>query len=338
MTRGQHWIQTSCHVAVVAVCLAANPAWACSIPVFRYALERWPADLFVATVDVPADAAAATKDALNWLEDRAQPNGGPLNLAVERTPATEQQARGADRGTLEIARHSRGQVARRLWSGELTEAKAALAGGPWQEELIRRLATGDAVVWLVLEGTDPVAATHAAQLLDDELPRLAEDTVLPRGIGLPGSELLAAIPLEVRFSVLTVPAGAGGEELLRATLLAGHQESAAEGETLDPQAALVVPVFGRGRAAAVLPAATLTGDALAEFTAFLCGACSCQVKQLNPGFDLLLPVDWEQVLFGEGLAALPQPAGEPATTRKLELVPIPAGRSRPSAAPLRVAP
>ena len=87
----------------------------------------------------------------------------------------------------------------------------------------------------------------------------------------------------------------------------------------------VAPVFGRGRAATVLPARTVTGDAVAEFTAFLCGACSCQVKQLNPGFDLLLPVDWDQVLFGEGLAALPA-AAEPVAPRQPELVPIPAGR------------
>jgi len=154
---------------------------------------------------------------------------------------------------------------------------------------------------------------------------------------LPGSELLAALPLEVRFSVLRVPADAVGEPLLRATLLAGRRD-ASEVETLNPQAALVVPVFGRGRAAEVLPAATLTADAVAEFTTFLCGACSCQVKQLNPGFDLLLPVDWEQVLFGEGLSTLPV-AVEPApASRKPELVPIPAGRPRRSGATSGVAP
>ena len=337
MTHGQHWMQRGCRVAVVAACLLATPAVACSIPVFRYALERWPADLFVATVDVAADSPQVARDAVHWLEDQAQPNGGPMNLAVERTPARDHPG-SESRETLEIARHSRGQEPTLLWSGALTKAEAALTAGPWQGELIRRLATGDAVVWMVLEGADPASAKQAARLLEQELPQIAEDTVLPRGIGLPGSELLAAIPLEVRFSVLTVPAGAAGEELLRATLLAGHRESAAEGETLEPQAALVVPVFGRGRAAAVLPAATLTGDAVAEFTAFLCGACSCQVKQLNPGFDLLLPVDWEQVLFGEGLAALPLPADDPTTPRQAELVPIPAGRPRPKSPTLRAAP
>lgn len=310
------------------VCLLAGQTAACSIPVFRYALERWPADLFVATVGVAGEATAATKDAVHWLEDQAQPNGGPLNLAVERREVAGPSEDSATPG-LTIERISRGEPPVTIWSGACDDAQAALSAGPWRDELVRRLATGDAVVWLVLEGHEAAAATRAAKLLNAELPQLAEDTPLPRGIGLPGSELLAALPLEVRFSVLSVPADAVGEPLLRATLLAGRR-AAGEAETLDPQAALVVPVFGRGRAAVVLPAAALTADAVAEFTTFLCGACSCQVKQLNPGFDLLLPVDWEQVLFGEGLAALPAVVEPAPASRKPELVPIPAGRSRSS--------
>jgi hypothetical protein len=316
------------------VCLLAGQTAACSIPVFRYALERWPADLFVATVDVGGEATAATKAAVHWLEDQARPNGGSLNLVVERQ---EVSGPAQDAGKpnpkprvepgVEIAWMRRGEPPVTIWSGACDDVQAALSADAWRDELIRRLATGDAVVWLVLEGNEAAAATRAAELLHAELPQLAEDTPLPRGIGLPGSELLAALPLEVRFSVLRVPADAVGEPLLRATLLAGSLEAGDGREALDPQASLIVPVFGRGRAAVVLPAATLTSDAVAEFTRFLCGACSCQVKQLNPGFDLLLPVDWEQVLFGEGLAALP-PATEPASApRKPELVPIPSGRS-----------
>ena len=337
MRGNRHRWQMALAAVVVAASPLALPAEACSIPVFRYALERWPADLFVATASVPAVATAAEKQAITWLEDQAQPNGGLLNLAVKRTPATD-DATAADRGSLVIARQRRGSEPAVLWSGGLAEAEATLATTPWQRELVRRLASGDAVVWVVLEGADPAAAAKAHQLLQDELPQLAEDTVLPRGIGLPGSELLADIPLEIRFSVLTVPADAAGETLLRATLLAGGKETTPEGEAIDPQAALVAAVFGRGRAAVVLPAATLTVDSVAEFTAFLCGACSCQVKQLNPGFDLLLPVDWERLLFGEGLAALPRLPAEPAAASQPELVPIPAGRSRSRAETSRARP
>ena len=329
MRHSHRWVRGGWHVAAVALCLLANPVMACSIPVFRYALERWPADLFTATVDVPAASPPQVKDALHWLEDQAQPNGGPMNLIVERRqagdPAAETPAAEGKRASLVISRAVRGSQPTTIWSGACEEARAVLAAGPWRDELVRRLVEGDAVVWLVLAGADPAAAKHAVAVLDQELPQLAEDTPLPRGIGLPGSELLAAVPLEVRFSVLSVPAEAQGAELLRATLLAGRSENADGVDSSSPQETVVVPVFGRGRAAAVLSASKLTGDVVAELTAFLCGACSCQVKQFNPGFDLLLPVDWDQALYGEGLEAVPAPVAAPPL-RQPQLVPIPAGR------------
>lgn len=311
---------------VCAAALVATPANSCSIPVFRYALERWPADLFVADAHVPSSMGADGRRAINWLEDQAQPNGGPLNLTVIRASTTEEGST-AERALVSLSAPSHGRDPAMLWEGTAEQAQAALTAGPWRDDLVRRLASGDSVVWLVLEGSDPASAKKAADLLTEELPQFAEDTPLPRGIGLPGSELMTGIPLEVRFSVLKVPSDADGEQLLRATLLAGRASTFAADTAIDSDAALVVPVFGRGRAAAVLTAATLSLDAVAELTGFLCGACSCQVKQLNPGFDLLLPVDWEMVLFGEGLAALPPMAAEPATSSEAELVPIPAGRS-----------
>jgi len=39
-------------------------------------------------------------------------------------------------------------------------------------------------------------------------------------------------------------------------------------------------------------------DVLAEVCSFLVGPCSCQVKQMNPGVDLLMPVDWDGLITG----------------------------------------
>ncbi len=57
---------------------------------------------------------------------------------------------------------------------------------------------------------------------------------------------------------------------------------------------VVVPVFGRGRALEVIPAADLTGSLIEDLTLYLSGPCSCQVKERNPGFDLLMATDWER--------------------------------------------
>ena len=36
--------------------------------------------------------------------------------------------------------------------------------------------------------------------------------------------------------------------------------------------------------------------------AFLVGQCSCEIKALNPGTDLLMPVDWEGEIDGHELS------------------------------------
>ena len=43
----------------------------------------------------------------------------------------------------------------------------------------------------------------------------------------------------------------------------------------------------------------MNADLIHDLTEFLCGACSCQVKEQNPGFDLLLSTNWAEALFGE---------------------------------------
>ena len=161
----------ACGVAGALFCLmSAVPCPACQIPVFRYALERWPADAFRIEVAPLEAATAAERAALVQLEDGAAINGGPCNYVVTRMP----DAAGPEAVTV---LPPRGTIP--VWTGSLTEASAAVAAGPAHQELVRRLLAGDAIVWLVLVGTDG-AAGRARELLEMELPVLANDTVLPR--------------------------------------------------------------------------------------------------------------------------------------------------------------
>lgn len=40
----------------------------------------------------------------------------------------------------------------------------------------------------------------------------------------------------------------------------------------------------------------ICAEAIGSAGAFLTGACSCQVKEMNPGVNLLLAADWEALL------------------------------------------
>jgi hypothetical protein len=73
----------------------------------------------------------------------------------------------------------------------------------------------------------------------------------------------------------------------------------------------------------------LNADLIRELTEFLCGACSCQVKEQNPGFDLLLTTDWNRALFGEDAEGPPEEATNGSVQKRTpELIPIPPGRSK----------
>jgi hypothetical protein len=106
----------------------------------------------------------------------------------------------------------------------------------------------------------------------------------------------------------------------------------------------VAAVFGRGRALGAWPAEGFGDEQIDEASLFLLGACSCEVKRLNPGWDLLLNVDWDErlqlaekariaVLTSAGRAEIPRPpAPEPETVK---FAPPEATAERASAEPAR---
>ncbi|HVJ87615.1 MAG TPA: hypothetical protein VM452_18285, partial [Caulifigura sp.] len=85
----------------------------------------------------------------------------------------------------------------------------------------------------------------------------------------------------------------------------------------------VFPVFGRLRALLPLVGPGITPENIRGSARFLAGACSCQVKEQNPGFDLLMNAHWDELIpWAKSKTASGALAG---TTTEPELVPIAAG-------------
>ena len=59
---------------------------------------------------------------------------------------------------------------------------------------------------------------------------------------------------------------------------------------------MAFPVYGRGRALYALVGAGITPKNIEKACRFLIGACSCEVKALNPGVDLLIAADWTKAI------------------------------------------
>lgn len=318
------------------VLCSLTSANACAIPVFRYALERWQSDLFEVDVFHRGPMSAADRAAVSKLEDLSLVNSGLVNLEVVACDVAavldddlQQLWHGLADPALPyvVVRAPGGREGSPIvWKGGLADVPSTWGETPIEQELQRRILAGDSIVWVVLAGDDAAVAERLAKTIADALPTLVESIPLPPGIGLPGSQLMSSIPLEIRFSVLTVTHEDAANTWLRRSAIARSRAPVGDRETL------ALPVFGRGRALAALKPSEVDFESLAELTRFLCGACSCQAKELNPGFDLLLSIDWDRQLFDpetQPISASAQTA-ETAAPREPELVPIPPGNTTAS--------
>lgn len=323
---------------VVALVACTSLAWACNIPVFRYALERWRPDVCEVIVFHEHDLTASqlqelaklkpTESAGAELNPKDQPNVAVIQSRIGQDPnprnrdlwETLKKTAATELPYVVVRTTVSDKRAVNSWHGPLAKFNSRqLLDSPMRRELSRRLLSGHAVVWLLVGSSDATKNAKAKQMLTTELKQLSKTIDFPEGLGLPGSELYAEIPLLMEFSILEVDPKDPQEAFLLGLFHGFHPDANTNGQPL------LVPVFGRGRALEVIPADRLDADLIGDLTRYLCGACSCQVKERNPGFDLLVATPWERELFGED-GELPPPPKEFDPTTAPTLLTIPPGK------------
>lgn len=311
---------------VVVFGFAATAAYACNVPVFRFALERWRPDPYRLTVfhrGPLADAERALIGTLNEQQDKSSINLALRTIELSELNAADQELFSSLSNpplpALVVHYPAHLRIAEPVWSGPLArDTVARLTDSPIRNALVRRLADGQTAVWLLLESGQAEKDDAAATLLQEQLKKLEQELKLPELTDSSEDKLLSAAPLRVAFSVLRVPRGAAEQPLIQMLL---HSESDLA-ERSDP---MVFPVFGRGRALLPLIGAGVTAENIHDSAAFLVGACSCEVKEQNPGFDLLLAADWDALLTQDGVPLMATATRGSLPQGEAELVPIPSG-------------
>ena len=293
---------------LLTVLFGALAAVACNVPVFRYALERWEADAYEIVVFQRGPLPAEQQAALEKLEQAGR--DGVANLAVNRvdlasevSPPLRAVWEAQEKPALpwlvaRYPRHAPDEAA--AWAGPLNaDAVAALLESPARRSLTQKLSSGDAVVWLLLQSGEAKADTEAADLIEAETQKLQQSLKLPEPA--PDDPPMAAeLPLKIAFSTLRVARSDPAERALVSLLLS--RDAKLPG-TKEP---MLFPVFGRGRVIPPAIGAEIRPEALREMAEFLTGPCSCQVKEMNPGYDLLLSANWN-ALIGYQEVRLPEP-------------------------------
>lgn len=329
---------------LVAVLVGPVVLYACSIPVFRYALERWDADLyrvmvFAASPDASADAAEAAA----YFDQRlAMDGGGNFRLKCvdvsklnDGDKAQWKEAGWTGETPSLVVRYPERNRQRTgvCWQGTPSRAVAeAMVDSPARKTLVRDLASGVSIVWVLVGGSDTAEA-----LLRRDLLAIEKEFATPAEKGDPQDPLADSPRPPTVFRIIRVSPADPAEKFLVAFLTGG--KDVGEGK--------VYPVFGRGRVLGEIPVAEAKIETLREATVFLSGDCSCEIKEQNPGYDLLLSSVWDSFVevspaAGEApppIAGLSKPvAPSPAlpVSPQAQTVSVKKGSSAP--APVPVAP
>jgi len=276
---------------------------ACDIPVFRYALELWPAGIFDVYALHKAPLTPKEQEIVKWLENRAEglSHGSHYRFhLVDLNDAANSSAERRDSNAalprLEV--YYPPEMGRRepFWQGALTDENAkALADSALRRTIARRLLSGDAAVWVVLDSGNASQDEAAARTLQEVLLKMEKTLQWPTLEAGGFSESLALDDEDRRFRFAIVRLRRSDEtEAFLTQMLLHTEEDLMEYDS----ETIVFPIYGRGRALYALIGDGINEETIREACEFLAGPCTCFIKDQNPGADLLMTVDWDAALEG----------------------------------------
>ena len=301
--------------AVVAICLASSaialcvsttrPLGACDTPVYRYAMYRWepaPYQVYYFHEEPIDEKATKIKEMVEAVEQSEKKPGNLMFISVDLKKDTELKTippyvKEDWLAQKEPVIPSYMVVAPppyfvKLFSGDLDEATiSALIESPARGEIAKQLEQGKASVLVMLTGNDEKANGEAEKTTKALIKDIASGEVqlyLPPTAFMQDDESKEKTP-GLEFGYVKVKRDDPKEHWLVEFLLS-MENDLKDAEWVDKP--MIFAVFGRGRALPPFVGKGISRDNLLDCVDFVTGACSCTVKDQNPGVDLLFAYDW----------------------------------------------
>ncbi|HPN84942.1 MAG TPA: hypothetical protein PK821_06360 [Victivallales bacterium] len=287
--------------------IGESMAQACTTPVFRHALEYWPASPF--RLVIPSDAnpfSESEQKALKAL--KVAEDAGLLNISTVKD--SDKDLSESERELLKTYKsEERGNRQALLFfplDSQLPElsiplklepgAVMRILNSPMREEIAKQILSGKTAVWLLVEGEDKAKNDHVAEMITAKLAKLNKDLHLSdmaEDETVESIQTGSAIEIKIDFSLMRIRPDDPQETYLVETLKNLLYE-------FKPGQQILAAIYARGRAIQVLSEDEITEDSIKQIASFLVGPCSCLVKAENPGIDLLFAVEWEDLIFEGG--------------------------------------
>jgi hypothetical protein len=267
-----------------------NLAFSCSTPVFRYALEMWPAYSYSVEVIHNGNLSSSQQKALDYLKNSSSFKI-PVNLKVSET--TDNISKESS-PIIKLYYPKEQKIEGVIWEGELTNENAKkIIDSPARSEIVKNIQKGDAAVWVFLESGNTERDSKQLQILKSELKRLSGNLKLAESAtDVSGKPLdIDLINTGVTFSLVKVKQNDPLEEVFIKVLLGTEADL-----KFFKKVPLAFPLFGQGRALYALAGAGIKDNNIETACNTIIGWCSCTIKDDNPGTDLLIMADWEKAI------------------------------------------
>ena len=288
-------------VCLLLLMLGVSAAQACSLPVFRYALENWEADNHI--LMLPANTADEQR---KWWNDFLENNEFEYEI-MEITDPDMPAGLYFPKGfgpwiTYEAFKNKKAQQfddkqITKLWSS------------PASQKLIDGILAGDSLVFLI-SGGDAKARKAAEEKMRPRIATLLEYIELAEDVveswmnyhnppdefySPPRGHVASPVPLGMAVSFVHLEKDDALAKQVRCMYVAEELYDQKEADA-DNKVTVTV-VFGRGRAIPVGFIDDINNELIDDVLHFITGACSCKIKNENPGHDLMLPIFWDNHLW-----------------------------------------
>ena len=273
------------------------PSISCPVPVYQYALEFWEADLYRLTIFHDAPFTSTQQEVLNYLKD----NPDKANIEVRTVDINDDmddmtrnfyQQQDIDELPWLVVQYP--QISWKnypVWNGPFNKKVIdSLMTSPVRKRIADKLSNETTAVWVLLESGNRSKDRNASRFMENELTRLEQTLKLADpelwwdGTGAVGKDDLPRI----KFELITLSPDNSDEQYFIKMLL--QSEEGLEEYVSEP---MVFPVYGRGLLLWSIIGTGINEWNVGEAAEFLIGPCSCQVKMLNPGLDILMSKDWD---------------------------------------------
>ncbi len=292
-------------------------AVACVTPVYRYSLEEWFCDNYRVTVFYSPGSLTAHTERLepmveatsisygDWpteLKIKPEKESVKANLSMRFINIDDEMSvadaemwkaqRDSEVPWVVIRYPSSSRMKHSVWSGPLSYFRIgeSLIDSPARQKINKSLIDGETAMWVLIESDDKKANKKATETILKGIQTSVKTLKLPAAVYAKDENTLSgttASEWKVSFDTLSLSHN-DKKEIPFITMMLKSQPSLLK-KLKEP---IAFVFYGRCRILKGIPASELTEKSVVEANSFLLDSCQCEVKEQNPGSDMLIKYDW----------------------------------------------